>query len=342
MIELGELQDAAQKAFPVDQLMPERDESWKLIVEMGWLLIELPEAAGGLALGRDAFTTLNFELGRVLSSAPLLPALLTLRAIGASTSLADQAAWIERICTGEFIPVSLLGGRIGADTDASGAIRLTGLLSGVPEADMASHVLIGAQDLQALVPLDAPGLTVTERRIWDRSRRLFDVGFDGCRIDPALIVAQGAEAAGIDRHLQEGLLLGLAADALGGANTLLDITVEYLKTRKQFDRPLAMFQALKHRCADLKAAIAAAEALLWSRANGTETSIAGFGAAKALACDVYRMVTEEAIQLHGGIGLTEEHNCHLFMKRAMLDCSLGADADIWLEAAGKAALARMP
>lgn len=342
MIELGELQDAAQKAFPADQLVPDRDESWKLIAEMGWLLIELPEADGGLGLGRDAFTTLNFELGRVLSSAPLLPALLTLRAIGASTILAARADWIERICTGEYVASSLLGGRIEVGSGTAGVLELTGLVSGVPDADMASHMLVGAQDLHALVPLDAPGLTVTERRIWDRSRRLFDVRLDRCKVDPALIVARGEDAAIIGHRLQEGMLLALAADALGGANTMLDITVEYLKTRKQFDRPLAMFQVLKHRCADLKAAIAAAEALLWSRANEAGAEVRDYGAVKALACEVYRAVTEEAIQLHGGIGLTEEHNCHLFMKRAQLDLSLGGDADTWLEAAGKAALARMP
>ncbi len=340
MIELSERQDAAQKAFPADKLIPDRDKSWQLIAEMGWLLIELPEEDGGLGLGRDAFTVLNFELGRVLSSAPLIPALLTLRAISASPTLGDKAGWIERICAGEFIPAGMLGSRIEAKTDASGAIELSGLVPGVLEADMASYVLVSTQGLHALVALGAEGVSVVERRIWDRSRRLFDLRLDGCKIDPALIVAQGDDAAIVSRLLQEGVLLALAADALGGANTMLDMTVEYLKARKQFGRPLAMFQALKHRCADLKTAIAAAEALMWSRANDTQASVVDFGALKALACDAYRMVVEESVQLHGGIGLTEEHNCHLFMKRALLNLQLGGDADSWREAAGRAALAR--
>jgi alkylation response protein AidB-like acyl-CoA dehydrogenase len=117
------------------------------------------------------------------------------------------------------------------------------------------------------------------------------------------------------------------------------MSVEYLKTRKQFDRPLAMFQALKHRCADLKVLVAGAEALLWSRAVDAEASVTDLGALKALASDVYRMVAEEAIQLHGGIGLTEEHDCHLFMKRAMLNLQLGGSADAWREKAGRQALA---
>ncbi len=100
-----------------------------------------------------------------------------------------------------------------------------------------------------------------------------------------------------------------------------------------------MFQALKHRCADLKTQVVAAEALLWKRAIEDEASVTDLGALKALASDVYHMVTEEAIQLHGGIGLTDEHNCHLFMKRAMLNLQLGGSVDTWRERAGRQALA---
>jgi alkylation response protein AidB-like acyl-CoA dehydrogenase len=122
---------------------------------------------------------------------------------------------------------------------------------------------------------------------------------------------------------------------------MLDLTVEYLKMRRQFDRPLAMFQSLKHRCADLRIQIGAAEALLWSRAKDEGASVTDFGALKAHAAEVYRWVVEEAIQLHGGIGLTEEHQCHLFMKRAMLNLQLCGSTDHWREAAGRKALERL-
>ena len=102
-----------------------------------------------------------------------------------------------------------------------------------------------------------------------------------------------------------------------------------------------MFQALKHRCADLKIQIGAAEALMWSRPRDGNASLTDFGALKAHAADVYRAVVEEAIQLHGGIGLTEEHQCHLFMKRAMLNLQLCGSVDHWREAAGRQALARL-
>lgn len=335
MIERAELHDAAQKAFPADQLKPAREASWPLIAEMGWLLLPLPEDAGGLGLGRDASAAIHYELGRVLSTAPLLPALLAVQALGASETLADKAGWIERACGGELITASLLPGGVSAHSDGA----LAGRLAAVPDADMAGHVLVLAPGLAALVALDAPGVSVSERKLWDESRRLFDVSLDGARIDPALVLAKGEAADALAGRLQGDLLLALAADALGGATAALDMSIEYLKTRKQFGRPLAMFQALKHRAADLKAQVIAAEALLWSRALDDAATTIDLGALKALACDVYRMVVEEAIQFHGGIGLTEEHPCHLFMKRAMLNLQLGGGTDHWREQAGRQALA---
>lgn len=338
MIELSELHDAAQKAFPADKLIPARDESWKLVAEMGWLMIELPENDGGLGLGRDAAVAINYELGKVLSAAPLIPALLGLRGIVGAADLADRPGWIERICGGEYVPLNMLPGKV---ENAEGV--LNGTVSGVFEADLASHVLIGGGGSYTLVPVDAPGVTLIERPMWDRSRRLFDIKLDGFKADPALVLARGEAAQTLHDDIARSAHLFLAADSLGGADAVLAMTVEYLKVRKQFDRPLAMFQALKHRCADLKTRIVATEALLWSRACAPESgSVVDLGALKGLATDVYRHVTEEAVQLHGGIGLTDEHPCHLYLKRALLNLQLCGSLDLWREATGRQALAEMP
>ncbi len=331
---LQELRDSARKAFPADKLKPPRDAAWKLAAEMGWLMIALPEAQGGLGLARDAAAAVHFELGRVLSTAPLMPALLALEGIAAAEGLADRQGWIERICGGDYVPLNMLPGTV----DDSGG-TLTGRLSGFFEADMAGHVLAGIPGRYVLIPTDAPGVTVTERKLWDESRRIFDLELAGFKPDLALIVAEGDAAKVLHDRISPVAQLAIAADSLGGANATLDMTVEYLKTRKQFDRPLAMFQALKHRCADLKTQIVGAEALFWQRAGDESASIADLGMAKAYANDTYRMVVEEAIQLHGGIGLTDEHSCHLFMKRAMLNLQLSGGADHWREAAGRQAMA---
>lgn len=331
MIERAELHDAAQKAFPADTLKPPREASWPLIAEMGWLLLPLPEEAGGLGLGRDAAAAIHFELGRVLSTAPLIPALQSVHALGAADG--DHADLLARATGGELITAAL--GQ--QDAVSFGGGGLSGTLTAVPDADLASHVLVVAAGLVALVALDAPGVTLAEKPLWDESRRLFDVALDN--VPTSAVLAEGQAADALAERLSGELSLALAADSLGGANAALTMAVEYLKTRKQFDRPLAMFQALKHRCADLKVLVAGAEALLWSRAIDRDATAADLGALKALASDVYRIVAEEAIQLHGGIGLTEEHPIHLFMKRAMLNLQLGGSTDHWREAAGRQALA---
>jgi alkylation response protein AidB-like acyl-CoA dehydrogenase len=334
MIDLDELRDAAEKAFPRDKLLPERDKSWSQVAELGWLMIDLAEADGGLGLGAEATAAILFEQGRVLSTAPLIPALLGLKAIAAS-DLADKADWIERICSGEYVPLNLLPAQVEADTGGG----LTGTVPGVFEADLASYALAGLADRYVLIPLDAAGVTVTERPLWDESRRVFDIELSDFK--PELVLAQGEAAKALHDLISPAAQLALAADALGGANAILELTIDYLKLRRQFDRPLALFQALKHRVADCKVRSAGAEALLWARAAQADLSPAEAGALKALATQVYAEVAEEAIQLHGGIGLTQEHPCHHFLKRAFLNRTLCGDVDHWTLATGRAALAEM-
>ena len=333
MIELSELRDAANKAFPPDRLIPPREESWRLITEMGWLMLELPEEQGGLGLGRDAAATIHYELGKVLPAAPLLPALLGLQGVAASDALVGREDWIERICGGEYIPLNLLPGTLESRADGS----YEGRIAGVFEADTATNVLAGTSDLYALIPLDAPGVTLIEHPLWDRSRRLFNVELSGHALDPALVVAEGDAAHALHDRLAVSAHLAIAADCLGASGALLEITIEYLKTRKQFGRPLAMFQALKHRVADLKVKLAAGEALFWSTVEGDPLPLAT-GALKAHAAAVFRDIAEESIQLHGGIGLTEEHPCHLFFKRAFLNCQLCGSTEYWEERAGRQVL----
>ena len=332
VIERSELHDAAQKAFPRDALKPDRDASWKLAAEMGWLMLPLPEDAGGLGLGRDAAAAIHFELGRVLSRAPLIPAMATVQALGASDTLADKDSWIERATAGEFLTTSLLPGSGSVFADGNAPLPRT--IAGVPDADLASHVLVFGGGQLVLAPLaDA---TLAERPLWDESRRLFDVTLGDAA---PVVLAEGDAARQIAEQVQIELLFALAAESLGGAGAILELTVDYLKTRKQYDRPLAMFQALKHRCADLRILLGAAEALLWSEAVKPAITLAQAGGLKAHATEVYRYVCEEAMQLHGGVSLTEELYCHLYMKRANLNVQLGGDADRWTEARGREVLA---
>ncbi|PLK26287.1 acyl-CoA dehydrogenase family protein [Novosphingobium sp. TH158] len=336
MIELSELRDSAAKAFPAGSILPNREESWQLASEMGWLLVDLPEDLGGLGLGRAAGAAIIQELGKVLCTAPLVPALLALRGIAGAPDFDGKAQLVERICGGEYVPLNMLPGSVRAAPDGS----LSGLVPGLFEADMASTVLVGSDDGYRLIPLDAEGVTLVERPLWDESRRIFDLVLAGVPASAATLVADGEAAAALHDEIARSAMLYVAADSLGGAAATFDLTVEYLKMRKQFDRPLAMFQALKHRCADLKIALTVAEALFETRAAAADTaSVVELGAMKGHATDTFRLIVEDAIQLHGGIGLTQEYPVHHYMKRAMLNLQLCGSLDRLQEVTGRAALA---
>ncbi len=336
MIERQELHDAARAALG-GTIMAPRDAAWRQAAGLGWLLLPVPEEMGGLGLGLDASAAVHFEMGRALGTAPLLPALMVIRAL----ALAGKTELIERAASGELMTTALVLKGPGLSGSA-GAYRLDGTLEGVCDADMASHALVISAGLGicTLIALDSPGVATSERKLWDESRRLFNVTLNDVAVDPGLVLAEGDAVPPMARAIKAEMLCGLAADSLGGAEAALEMTVEYLKTRRQFDRPLAMFQALQHRCADLKTQTNAVLALLWARSIDKDASTADFGALKALATDVYRFVSEEAIQLHGGIGLTDEYPAHHYLKRALANLQLGGSLDLWRETAGRAALKR--
>ncbi len=335
----SELQESARKVL-AGARNANPAKAWQLVVDMGWPSLPVPEELDGLGGDLPAFCTLYGELGRELSGLPLLPSMITAEAVCQATDLPDRQVWIERLTTGHIVTLSL-DRQDGATLDGR---TIAGVLTAVPDADRAGHILVCAKDSPAcaLVPLDGAGITLSRRATWDETRRLFDVEFDTAPLAETLVLARDEAATRMMQRIQIHLHFALAADCLGGAGAVLELTVEYLKTRRQFDRPLAMFQALKHRCADLKTALTAADALLWRMAGGDGPGLLDpstqAGALKSHTASVYRGIAEEAIQLHGGIGLTAEHPCHRFLKRATLNEHLGGEPDQLDAATGMQAL----
>lgn len=339
-IDRAELQDAAAKAFGEAGLAAAPDTIWSLITDMGWLSMAVPEELGGLGLGREALGVVYSELGRVVAPGPIMAHMLVIEALCAADACEARQPLLEKAMAGEVMTTSL---QVDEVDTRNGRINFT--LTAVPDADKAGHLLLVTRDAASilLLPLDQEeGVSFSHRATWDETRRLFDVTLDGVDLSRAIVLAEGNDSHKLLKSLKNHLLFALAADSVGGAGAILDLTVDYLKTRRQYDRPLAMFQALKHRCADLKTITAATEALLWSTADGNGNPdldpLSRAGALKARATSTYQMVAEEAVQLHGGIGLTEEHHCHLFLKRALLNLSLGGATDQWEERVGRAML----
>lgn len=313
-MDLTELRDSARKAFGASSVAGDAATHWNRLSEMGWFMMTVPDAQGGLGLGGEAAAVIHYELGRALVPGPAIAQMMVVEALAAT----GQSDLLDRAMAGEKMTTSLA---LPVEDD---------VIEAVPDADGASHVLVTRQGSARLVPLDR--CTITARPTWDETRRLFDVHPQSA--SDGFVIAHGHAAEQLHTSLLMQMLLALSADSLGGAEAVLTMTIDYLKTRRQFDRPLAMFQALKHRVADLKIAHSAAEALLWDRTAATPT-LAQMGALKTHCTEAFRLIAEDAIQLHGGIGLTQEHPCHLFFKRAMLNCALGGDAFHWDETAGR-------
>lgn len=327
MIDLNELQDSARQVLGAVEVPASEEATWAQIVELGWLLVVVPEDLDGLDLGLAGACVVHAELGRKLASAPYLPAILALDAV-CQSSHGGRAAWVERLTSGDFATVPLVDSPLQLEGS-----QLSGVANAVQSADRACAVLVWAGDTLALVPSDQGGVTLTERPSWDRTRRLFDVAFNAVDMDPEWVLASGEEGARLIQRLLVQRDFALAADAVGGADGLLAITVEHLQTRQQFGRPLAMFQALKHRCADLKTRIATAEAALYdglARCAGQldDPQAASKGRiASFLGREAFAAMAEESLQLHGGIGMASEHVCHLYLKRSLLGEHLGRAGD---------------
>ena len=336
-VPLEEIRDAARRVL--SELGPAAPEAatWPLISELGWFMIAVPEAQGGLGLGQGAAGVLQEELGRALSPAPYLGQTLAIEALVHSTAAGVQPL-LQELMSGERRVATALGGaELTWGVEDTGRRVLDGTAHAAVSADLASHALVccGQAQLVVLVPLAQPGVSVTARPAWDTSRRLFDLRFERAIVDESLVLAQGAPVQALAHRLGSVRDFGLAADSLGGGAAILEKTVEYLQTRRQFGRPLALFQALKHRCAELVTCLEAAQALRDSSLSGADgqpaahppqDSAARAAMVKQLACASYAAAAEEALQLHGGIGMTSEHDCHLYLKRALLTEQLGVNS----------------
>ncbi|MBB3925844.1 alkylation response protein AidB-like acyl-CoA dehydrogenase [Sphingobium jiangsuense] len=300
---------------------------WGEMAGLGWLGMIVPQAHGGLGLGLEHLAVLYEELGRELASVPVLPTMLAAAAIARHAGPETQARWLPALAAGGCLaafalprdaPLPLLDARgaLAGEVDHLLFADCAGLLALPVRAGEGQMALV-------LLPTDAAGVTVARRPLVDLTRSAGRVTLDGARVeDGHLLGLAEADWAALLDHAA----MALACDAAGGAEALLERTVDYLCMREQFGRPIGSFQALKHRVADWKVRIEAVKVLARHAAALVEAGAADASAmasgAKAHGCDVYAAFAGDAVQLHGGIGFTWEHPCHLFLKRAKLSQQL--------------------
>jgi alkylation response protein AidB-like acyl-CoA dehydrogenase len=281
--------------------------------ELGLSGVGVPEAYGGLGLAAVEVAIVSEALGAHAVALPwLASAVVATRAIVLGGEEAQCAQWLPRLAAG-----AVIGSFVEAAFEHRGG-RLSGDASFVPHGMIADVFVIRTGEQSFLVPADAAGLTIEAQTTLDQTRPL------------AKLRLEGVEAAPLNRlnwsELEPFAWTAIAADALGGAQACLERTVKHVRERVQFGRTIGSFQAVKHRLAEMLVAIEQARsAVYWAAgeidAAGDDARLAAH-AAKSFACATFADCAGHAIQLHGGIGFTWEHDAHIFFKRARADLSL--------------------
>lgn len=315
--------ELVSKELPVSHLRALRDRRdadgfsraiWKELAELGFVGIAVPEALGGSGLGYAELGLVAEELGRTLAPTPLLSTAV----LGASALQLGERPALARdvlpaVCAGDRLLALAVDEhhRHAPDKLAAriegGHLRADKLM--VLDGHIADAFIVAAVDGVYYVPADAPGVEVTRTSLVD-SRNAANVRFDVAVTDDQRLGGRDL----LERVLDRGRV-ALAAEMLGGARQAFALTLDYLKTRKQFGVPIGSFQALKHRAAWMFCELELSTSIVaYALRSLDDARLAS--AAKARVSDTFMLVANEAVQMHGGIGVTDDHDIGLYLKRA--------------------------
>ncbi len=322
------------------------DALWSRITEeMYWHAVHIPEDFGGLGLGYVELVAMLEEMGKHLTCSPFYSTVcLGVNALRVAATDEQQEKYLSEIAADGVTATLAWTGATGrwdaSAVDATytlnedGAV-LDGRLRYVPDGHTAKLLVVAARQEGSsgedgiglfIVPADADGVTRTWLPTMDQTRKQAQIDLSGVRVDASDVMRDAGNAWPLLVQAVDLARIAIAADQMGGADRVLDVTVDYIKERKQFGRPVGGFQAMKHKAADmmLKAeaarsavyfAACVADEFLSGRAPG-ETLAEAASIAKAYCSDAYFHNSGCALQMHGGIGFTWEHDVHLYFKRA--------------------------
>jgi alkylation response protein AidB-like acyl-CoA dehydrogenase len=295
---------------------------WKNLVEMGLAGLVIPEEYGGAGMELLDLALASETLAYGGAPGPFLGHSLAALAIVLAGSSEQKQSWLPRLATGDALgTVALAEGEGSWQPDewqlAEGP-TLTGSKLFVPYPELADVIVVGvAGGALVLVERDVPGVEIRALDGVDRARRIAEVVFDDARCE---VLPDGRAAA--PRLRDAGLIL-LAADAFGVGTRLVDMCVEYSKTREQFGVTIGHFQALKHQLANMAVEMEPARGLYWYAAHSfdhiQDECERAAAIAKAHISDIAMQVARDAVEAHGGIGFTWECDVQLWFKRAMFD-----------------------
>ncbi len=306
---------------------PYAAELWKGAAELGWLGAVIPEEHGGAGFGYLELVLIAEEVGRALTPLPFSSSVyLATEAILRHGSPAQQKHWLPKLAAGEAIGTFALAEKPGslrpeAVTAALDGERLSGSKGPVPDGAAADFAVVvarhGGEPALALVELAGDGVGREALDSFDPARPVARVSFENAPAERLGGAASGWAA--VEGLLDRAAVL-TAFEQVGGAQRAFELTVEFTLGRYAFGRPVASFQAIKHRLADLWVAIELARSHAyygaWALSNeAPELPVAAAGA-RVSASEAFDLASVEMVQLYGGVGFTWEYDCHLFYRRA--------------------------
>lgn len=333
-----------QESSPVGVLRKLRDsgeewspELWSGMAEMGWTGIAVPEAFGGLEFGYVGAGLVLEECGRTLAASPLLSSSFVCASLlEAAGSKAQKESLLPAIAGGETVLTLALCERNRFDPESIATTAaadgdtyvLNGVKQHVLDGDIANAFIVVARLADAglglfLVDRDAAGLTISTTLNAD-NRRVADLSIESVRVAADAVIGEpAASGAALVRALDIGAALS-AAELLGVAQEAFERTLDYLKERKQFGVPVASFQALQHRAAQLFCELELSRSCVLKALQAIDqdspdrSRLASM--AKAKVAKTSKLAVNEAVQMHGGIGMTDEYDIGFFMKRSAAAC----------------------
>ncbi len=317
---------------------------WRRGVELGWTSLLVSEADGGAAISSSGLvdlTILAYEFGRHAAPGPLVSTNVVAGALSAAGGDKDLLAGllsgtsIATWCFSEGAPhegIFDIGTRVAVEGTE---LVVNGVKRPVESANKASHLLVTGRTgdglTQVIVPATSRGVSVVPMQGVDLTKRFSVVRFEDVRVPATNVVgAVGKAAVDVERQLHNALVI-LVAEAVGAMQRAFDMTVEWAFERYSFGRPLASYQALKHRFAHMATCLQASHAIADDAARavaeGRPDAAEIVSAAKAYVGEHGAELLQECVQLHGGIGVTFEHDLHLFLRRVTLARTLFGTPD---------------
>ncbi|MCL1593103.1 MAG: acyl-CoA/acyl-ACP dehydrogenase [Actinomycetia bacterium] len=321
-------------------------DTWRNLAEMGVIGLHVPEVYGGAGYGFVEMAVVFEELGRRVTPVPLVSSFVASTAILAAATEEQRSSLLPSVASGDVVATLAVfedaHGQPGDSmtttaTRRDGGWVLTGSKRFVTDAPVADLFIVAANVDGGVglfaVSVDNEGVSVEPVPSLDGTRPLGTVTLSAAPLGTDAYLGGQPSPNAIREALDAGVV-ALAQEQVGGAQRCLEMSVEYAQSRYQFGRAIGSFQAIKHMCANMLVAVEHAKSVAWHAARSLddpEEALIAVPLAKSVCSDAYLLVAGDAIQIHGGIGFTWEHDAHLYFKRAkstsLLFGSLGAYRD---------------